>query len=540
MIPPADPSLPTSRPPAKEPARAAAPAGLPLAAEGSLADRDVPEILRQVLPRRWSGTLVASHRGVERRLSLQAGKLMSASSTSSEDTLADILLRRGRLTLAQYTEAGAAVTDARPVEAVLVEQGVLDPQTLMRATVEQIHEIVFGAVEWTEGEYRLVADDKPAIDAVAARMKPFDAIIEAIRRVDCWKRVKRGLGGLDSRYARAQGYETLLSQMTARPERLSILARWTADQDVRTACTNAEEMSDFEACRLLWAFRTVGLIRRIDDRAARRPPRPVVDEDGLGMALTAGLLPPEPAVPTRTARAAAAPEPPVDSAPAKRILAVGVPQDLWNRIDPLLKRASLMADRVPRPQSALVLCSQRRFDLVIAMSSFSDMPITDFLAELRSPRSQCARAQILLLADGSGAPLPAQVDGLSILPVQAPAKVLEEIAMRMLGVEPRQTQRLMMRVELHLESGRQLLMCQTENISKLGMLLRSDRAFPVGSRLAFDFTPPGDRTPIRGKAEVVRHTLPDIDGVNGMGVKLVGFQADGQTRWEGFLSKRAS
>jgi hypothetical protein len=127
-----------------------------------------------------------------------------------------------------------------------------------------------------------------------------------------------------------------------------------------------------------------------------------------------------------------------------------------------------------------------------------------------------------------------------VLPLQAPAKLLDEVAMRILGVAPRQSQRLMLRVEVQLDQGRQLVMCQTENVSKVGMLLRSEQPFPVGTKLAFDFTPPGQRGAIRGRAEVVRHSVPDVENVHGVGVKLLDFQADGQAKWEEFIAKKVS
>src|SRR5262249_57287484 len=65
------------------------------------------------------------------------------------------------------------------------------------------------------------------------------------------------------------------------------------------------------------------------------------------------------------------------------------------------------------------------------------------------------------------------------------------------------------------------LSCQSENISETGMLLRSPEAYPIGTRVRFECTLPGDRSPLRGEAEVVRHTVSEVEQVQGIGVKVI-------------------
>jgi hypothetical protein len=508
--------------------------------EGSLAERDVLELLRELRVKQWSGTLALSHMGVGRSLTLHRGSLAGATSTSSDDQLSEVLLRRGRVSLEQYVHATEAAAQGQRFEAVLLEGGVLTAADLMRALAEQVQEVVTGAVQWTEGRYRLT----PAIEGAAApttpKLKASDVVLEAMRGIQSWARVCKGIGGLDARFARASDHESRSASLTLSAEASSLLAALATAHDVRTLCGKTA-MPAFEACRFLWAFHVLGLVSRVVAKAKVAPA--TVDDDGLSLALSgaASVLPPvaaarPPAVVPEVPNAV-----PADESPAKRILAVGVARELFQKMEPLLSRASLVVDRVPRPQSALVLCEQRRFDLIITLASFSDTPIQQFLADLRKPQSRCSRTPVILLSDEpSATPIPAHEALSTVLPLQAPARLLDEVAMRVLGVEPRQSQRLMLRVEVHLEQGRQLVMCQTENVSKAGMLLRSPQPFPLGTQLAFDFTPPGDRSPIRGKAEVVRHSVPDIEDVRGVGVKVLDFQADGRSRWEEFLAKRVS
>jgi hypothetical protein len=57
----------------------------------------------------------------------------------------------------------------------------------------------------------------------------------------------------------------------------------------------------------------------------------------------------------------------------------------------------------------------------------------------------------------------------------------------------------------------------------------------VGSTAGFSLTLPTDPTPIRGVAEVARHTDPGRDRVHGMGFKFEGFASDGYERLRDYL-----
>ena len=50
--------------------------------------------------------------------------------------------------------------------------------------------------------------------------------------------------------------------MTLSLEKLSILTGLDTEQDVGTICRNST-LSHFEVCRTLWAYRVIGVVRRV-------------------------------------------------------------------------------------------------------------------------------------------------------------------------------------------------------------------------------------------------------------------------------------
>ncbi|HVR71620.1 MAG TPA: DUF4388 domain-containing protein [Vicinamibacteria bacterium] len=249
--------------------------------EGSLAARDLADLALELYERRFSGLLILSNGGIGKNLILQAGRMVFASSTSADDRLGELLLRRGRISLRQYVAAGAALSPGKRLGAVLVEQGVLDPKDLVKTVVEQVQEIIYGAFQWTEGYYRL-HEGATSAESITLNISTPDIILEGIRRIEAWSRIERAVGGPGARYERAPDYEAALGAMNLSFEKLALLTSLNGTRTVEALCEESS-LPDFEVCRTLWAFRVLGLVRRVDAAAASSQ-APMAD-DGLDLVL---------------------------------------------------------------------------------------------------------------------------------------------------------------------------------------------------------------------------------------------------------------
>jgi hypothetical protein len=265
--PPAVPASPRPAPAAAAPApaapRAAAPGTAPAVAwpSGRLADHEFAEIVSEVHARRWSGLMTLNHMGVEKSMRVQEGRLVFASSSSRDDRLGELLLRKGHITLHQYVAAGRALSKGKRLGTVLVEQGALDARELVQSVVEQTQEIIYSAFQWTEGLYHLTETAEP-VETITLRLSTPDVILEGVRRVEAWSRIEKGVGGLDARYLRADDYEQVLDEMTLSLEKLSLLTALEVEQDLGTICRTST-LPHFEVCRTIWAFRVIGVVRRV-------------------------------------------------------------------------------------------------------------------------------------------------------------------------------------------------------------------------------------------------------------------------------------
>jgi hypothetical protein len=239
---------------------------------GSLADKDVPELLREVSQERWSGKLRLERDGERVGISLEEGRLVFASSSNADYRLGPRLLRRGAITLRQMEDAGKAMVAGKRFGTILVDKGFLDQKELVQGVVDQTRDIILQAFRWARGEY---AHEEAAAgkESITLKMSTPQLILDGISQIEAWSRVRRGCGDLGARYQAVRGADALLKELTLDVDQGVLLRSVKGVRDVEALCAESA-LNHFEVCRNLWAFRVIGLVRRIEETQP-------LDEDGL-------------------------------------------------------------------------------------------------------------------------------------------------------------------------------------------------------------------------------------------------------------------
>ncbi len=222
---------------------------------------------------------------------------------------------------------------------------------------------------------------------------------------------------------------------------------------------------------------------------------------------------------------------------ARRVLAAVADQRLLDRVEELLLAARTDVGRALDQETAQALGFRQAFDLVISDFPLRGPTLAEFARNLRGPESLSPGCPVVLLGRS---PYPAGEDRTpdgptGIFRYTSTAGFLSAIA-HQLDLANRVGERLLVQMEVTIDSARIQRAVQTENISTSGMLLRSQRLFPVGTILPFVLDLPLDPESVRGRAEVVRHAEPDNEGLLGMGVRFVELAGDAGERLGGFVA----
>ncbi len=158
------------------------------------------------------------------------------------------------------------------------------------------------------------------------------------------------------------------------------------------------------------------------------------------------------------------------------------------------------------------------------------MRLDSFLKSLSSDGPASKGPAVALLADEHLMPEiePYLDDDHRFLPAHMKPEELQSGILELIGDTPRVAPRLMLRLEVQLGAGKLIRMCQTDNISESGMLVRCQESIAVGSEVRLAISLPSSADSVHVKAEVVRQTDPDRESVRGLGLRFVEFEGQGR------------
>jgi hypothetical protein len=222
------------------------------------------------------------------------------------------------------------------------------------------------------------------------------------------------------------------------------------------------------------------------------------------------------------------------------VLFIGVEAGAFDRYRESLSLAEFRADFISTVSGALELMVLLPYDALIVAYPTPDLPLERFLDAVRRENSSCRHAAVVLLAaPGWGK----QAEGFigmganRVLAHDAPPELLQQILPDLLNAAPRIPMRLLTRLEVPSGLGPSRVLCQTVNVSSSGMLVRLDEPYPVGTEVGFELVVPGENQPIRGRAEVVRHTVQRRDPVGGVAVRFRSFRSGDRVRFTTTLTR---
>ncbi len=226
---------------------------------GDLAATPLPKVLATIHRYRVPGVITARRPDVVKKVFLDAGRVVFATSSDMDDTLGTFLVRKGLITAADLEESGRRIVfGGKRQGEVLIDMGVLEPPEMSSAVLAQVSGILWSIFDWDSGEVtfevgRFRAEEKIQMDL------PIDlAIREGIMKVANPKALVKQLGASWTLLERVEG--------TAPPGDLSADERtYLSFVDGRTPFVDLCRKGPGDAAtnaRLLFLFFCHDLIRR--------------------------------------------------------------------------------------------------------------------------------------------------------------------------------------------------------------------------------------------------------------------------------------
>src|SRR5438445_10755630 len=238
-----------------------------LTIRGDIDTSSVPELLRPLLGSGETGILTLRRGDVTKSIFIQGGRVVYAASNNEDERLGESLVIRGKITARQFLEASKMIRPGRRLGGILVEMEALDPEDLIPAVEQQVHDILMELFDWTHGEYELVIKDMDPDQVLSLQISTENLILEGIRRSRSFTQVIRGIGDIDAVLV-PTGTTEVLYKLELTAEEQEILSHVNGRATVEQIC-DVSYLSNFETCRILWALKVLGIVRRsgADDAA---------------------------------------------------------------------------------------------------------------------------------------------------------------------------------------------------------------------------------------------------------------------------------
>ncbi|MGK2858199.1 MAG: DUF4388 domain-containing protein [Thermoanaerobaculia bacterium] len=215
-----------------------------------------------------TGTLVLSSNGVEKKIFLREGRVISSASTDPREYLGQFLMSHGFITEEQLTKAmQEQAKSKRLLGRILVDLGAVPEAELGRLMREKAAESIYDIFLWKEAEFRFIDDELPEMEMVPLQVDVTGIIMEGSRRIDEWKRISRLIPGRES----IPVLESPIDPATLHDVPRRILAAVNGQRSIEELILESRS-SYFQVARTLYEFVESGKMRIV--APFRRPPAP--------------------------------------------------------------------------------------------------------------------------------------------------------------------------------------------------------------------------------------------------------------------------
>ena len=158
---------------------------------GDLRTMALPDVLQWIATGHKTGTLHVERRSIQKRIILREGNIFSSWSNDPRESLGQFLIRLRLVTEEQLFRALLAQEEkGRLLGSILVADGVLGEDDLKRALKAKAEETVFDLFLWPSGQFEFREGEFPDDILITFESPVTPVIMEGIRRVDEWQRIK--------------------------------------------------------------------------------------------------------------------------------------------------------------------------------------------------------------------------------------------------------------------------------------------------------------------------------------------------------------
>jgi len=198
--------------------------------------------------------------GETRRIFIDEGNIIFATSTNVSDSLGDRLLARGVITQGQYDESVQRLAETKGAKrqgAILVEMRALEPKALFVEVRQQVQDIVWSGFSWEEGSVVFQPGRDRDQEFIKLNIPTRQAVLQGVRSVMDPRFLLQRVGKKTTVLMRLADSD--FSNLTLAPEE-ELLLKEIDGRKSFFELTNLPPLSPLENAKILYAFFALRLV----------------------------------------------------------------------------------------------------------------------------------------------------------------------------------------------------------------------------------------------------------------------------------------
>ncbi|HVT04056.1 MAG TPA: DUF4388 domain-containing protein [Thermoanaerobaculia bacterium] len=227
---------------------------------GDLAQTPLPEVLITIHRYRAPGVVECVRDGETKRIFIDEGNIIFATSSNVADSLGDRLLQQGVITKTQYEESVVRLAEGKGVKrqgAILVEMRALEPKDLFVSVRKQVQEVVWSVFCWEHGTVAFQPGRDRNREFIKLNIPTRQAVLQGVRSVPDPRFLLQRVGKKTTILMRLSDAD--FSNLTFSPEEEQLL-RGVDGKKSFFDLTNTPPLSPLENAKILYAFFALRLV----------------------------------------------------------------------------------------------------------------------------------------------------------------------------------------------------------------------------------------------------------------------------------------
>jgi hypothetical protein len=233
---------------------------------GDLKTMGLPDVLQWIATGRKTGTLHVERGSIQKRIIVREGNIYSSWSNDPRESLGQFLIRLGLVTEEQLFKALLGQEEQNQLlGSLLLANETITEYDLKRALKAKAEETLYDLFLWPSGEFAFHEGEVPVDIRITYETPVTPVILEGIRRVDEWKRIREVFPTMETTFATTSALRENLAEIEGQVLALIEPGRSLAELSLEI------RRSEFETAALLYDLRSRGLVK-VDVAGTEGPP----------------------------------------------------------------------------------------------------------------------------------------------------------------------------------------------------------------------------------------------------------------------------